>query len=175
MISRFVLTLVLSAGAGGALAPAQEEPPPGAESATPREEAFRMVDAYLVSNLQESLGLSDDQYAKAIPLVKKLQTERREYYLARGRALRELRRLLRRGGATEAQALGLLNEIKELEQSGPQRERENRAALDGLLTPLQQAKYRVLETEVDQRMRELIRRARPGRSRTEGDARTPRR
>ena len=32
-----------------------------------------MVDAYVVSNLQESLGLSDEQFAKAIPLVKKLQ------------------------------------------------------------------------------------------------------
>jgi hypothetical protein len=38
-----------------------------------------MVDAYLVSNLQESLGLTDEQFAKAIPLVKKVQAERREY------------------------------------------------------------------------------------------------
>jgi hypothetical protein len=30
-----------------------------------------------------------------------------------------------------------------------------------VLTPLQQAKFRVLELEVEQRMRELIRRARP--------------
>ena len=38
-----------------------------------------MVDAYVLSNMQESLGLSDEQFAQAIPLVKKLQRERREY------------------------------------------------------------------------------------------------
>ena len=37
-----------------------------------------MVDAYVVSHLQESLGLSDAQYAKALPLVTKLQADRRD-------------------------------------------------------------------------------------------------
>jgi hypothetical protein len=64
-----------------------------------------MVDAYVMSNLQESLGLSDEQFAKAIPLVTKLQTERREYHFERTRKMREMRRLLRQGGATEAHVL----------------------------------------------------------------------
>ncbi len=55
-----------------ARAAAAQEDAPAARN--PREEAFRMVDAYVVSNMQESLGLSDEQFAKAIPLVKKLQT-----------------------------------------------------------------------------------------------------
>ena len=36
----------------------------------PREEIFRMIDAYVVSNMQESLGLSDEQFVKLLPLVK---------------------------------------------------------------------------------------------------------
>ena len=36
-------------------------------------------------------------------------------------------------------------------------------ALDAALTPLQQAKYRLLELEVEQRMRDLMNRVREGR------------
>jgi Spy/CpxP family protein refolding chaperone len=156
---RMLLTIVL-VGAFGARALAQEEPPAGSDRPG-REEAFRMVDAYVVSNLQESLGLTDEQFARAIPLVKKVQTERRQYYLERTRTLREMRHLLRRGGAPEGQVLDLLKQLKALDAEGPTRTRESLAALDAVLTPLQQAKYRVLETEVEQRMRALMNRVRP--------------
>src|SRR5512147_464761 len=126
-----------------------------------RAEAFKMVDAYVISNLQESLGLSDEQFAKAVPLVQKLQTERREYLVERTRKIREMRRLLHQGGASEAQVQDLLRQVKALDAEGPAATRRNLEALDAVLTPLQQAKFRVLELEVEQRMRELVRRAGP--------------
>jgi hypothetical protein len=159
-----VVLLALTAPGAGALAQEQAPPPtvvPGREERPAREEAFRMVDAYVVSNLQESLGLTDEQFAKAIPLVKRLQTDRRTYYLERTRTVREMRRLLRHGGAPETQVLDLLKELNSLDAEGPGRVRKNLEALDGVLTPLQQAKYRVLEMEVEQRMRELMNRVRP--------------
>jgi hypothetical protein len=152
-IFRLLAGLVLVAGA----ASAQQEPPAGRPA---REEAFRMVDAYLVSNMQESLGLSDEQFAKAIPLVKKLQRERRDYLLERARVMREMRRRLRQGGSAESPLLELLQEAKKLDAEGPERTRRNLEALDALLSPIQQAKYRVLEGEVEQRVRELTNRAR---------------
>ena len=167
-----MLATLLAVGSGGAAALAQEEPPAAADRPG-REEAFRMVDAYLVSNLQEGLGLSDEQFAKAIPLVKKVQAERRQYLLERTRTVREMRRLLRQGGATEAQLLDLLKQLNALDAEGPSRTRTNVAALDAVLTPLQQAKYRILEADVEQRMRELMNRARPRGAPREG-ARTPR-
>ena len=157
MIARLSFCVVLAVGAAGALA--QEEAPPGADRPA-RDEAFKLVDAYVVSNLQESLGLTDEQYAKAIPLVKRLQSERREYYLERTRSLREMRRLLQRGGATEGQVLDLLKQLKALDVDGPARTRKSLEALDAMLSPVQQAKYRVLELEVEQRMRELMNRVR---------------
>ena len=157
MIARLSFCVVLAVGAAGALA--QEEAPPGADRPA-RDEAFKLVDAYVVSNLQESLGLTDEQYAKAIPLVKRLQSERREYYLERTRSLREMRRLLQRGGATEGQVLDLLKQLKALDVDGPARTRKSLEALDAMLNPVQQAKYRVLELEVEQRMRELMNRVR---------------
>jgi hypothetical protein len=159
-MSRLLVVLVLAFGAGNARALAQEEPA-GAAERPARTEAFKMVDAYVMSNLQESLGLSDEQFAKAIPLVKKLQTERREYFFERTRKVREMRRLLREGGATEGQVLELLRQVKALDGDGPAQTQKNLEALDAVLTPLQQAKFRVLELEVEQRMRELVRRARP--------------
>ena len=157
MIARLSFCVVLAVGAAGALA--QEEAPPGADRPA-RDEAIKLVDAYVVSNLQESLGLTDEQYAKAIPLVKRLQSERREYYLERTRSLREMRRLLQRGGATEGQVLDLLKQLKALDVDGPARTRKSLEALDAMLSPVQQAKYRVLELEVEQRMRELMNRVR---------------
>jgi Spy/CpxP family protein refolding chaperone len=154
------MMLVLLLAFGSARAQAQEETAPGAERPA-RAEAFKMVDAYVMSNLQESLGLTDDQFAKAIPLVKRLQTDRREYLLERTRKMREMRRLLRQGGASEAQVVELLREVKALDADGPAAARRNLEALDAVLTPVQQAKFRVLELEVEQRMRELVRRAAP--------------
>jgi hypothetical protein len=134
-----------------------------------REEAFKMVDAYTVSNLQESLALTNEQFVDVLPLVRKLQADRREFNLSRARALRRLRQLLASGSATGAQVVGQLNQIKALEEKGPARVRRRIEALDAALTPLQQAKYRVLEMDVEQHMRELMERARHLRSRSGGN------
>jgi hypothetical protein len=171
-MTRFLLTLVLLAGAWGAPAFAREEPP-GATDRPARDEAFKMVDAYVVSNLQESLGLTDEQFTKAVPLVKKLQSERRDALIERARTVREMRRLLRQGGATEPQVLELLARIKTLDAEAPAQNRKNVDALDAVLTPIQQAKLRVLELEVEQRIREIMGRARSRPGQGEG-ARPPR-
>lgn len=139
-----------------------QEPSAGPRPPDPRrEEAFRMVDAYVVSNLQESLGLSDEAFVKVLPLVKKLQTSRREHLLSRSHLLRELRRELASGNATEAEVRETLRQLKEVETGGSERVRLGMSDLDAALSPLQQAKFRLLELEVEQRMRELMGRARP--------------
>lgn len=145
----------------GARAGAQESAP-GRPGDSRREEAFKLVDAYVVSNIQESLGLSDEQFVKVLPLVRKLQGERREYLLGRTRLLREMRRLLRSGTSSEAPVLESLRDLKALEADGPARVKRSADALDAVLAPLQQAKFRLLELEVEQRLRELMSRSRPG-------------
>jgi hypothetical protein len=145
---------------GATVGRAQPAPSPSREHAQQRDEAFRMVDAYIVANLQESLGLSDQKYAEVIPLVKKLQTERRAYFESRWRAQRQLRHLLRSGGATEAEVAAALERLRQIDASGPEKVHRCLDALDAALTPLQQAKYRVFELDVEQRLRELMRRAR---------------
>jgi hypothetical protein len=163
--SRFGLVLVTLVVAA-AVAHAEDDGKSGRagrdEGRGRREEAFRMVDAYVISHLQESLGLSDEQYVKVLPLATKLQGDRREYIIGRSRVIREMHRLLHAGGGSEAELVEKLGELKRLENEGPVRTKSDMDALDAALTPLQQAKFRLLELEVERRMRELMGRARPG-------------
>jgi len=122
----------------------------------PRDEAFKMIDAYIVSNLQESLDLTDDQFVKVLPLVKRLQTDRRAAIQRRQQALMELRRLLASGDATEARVTELLAQVKAAEAEEPGLLRKDRDAIDAVLSPVQQAKFRVLEVEVEHKIRELM-------------------
>jgi Spy/CpxP family protein refolding chaperone len=160
---RIALLFAAVALATAAMGRAQDRSKPGGEAAAggeSRREAFRIVDAYVVSNLQESLGLTDAEFVKVLPLVQKLQTSRREYLLARGRLLHQLRRQLGSGSADEAEVRQTLDELKKTEATGPERTRAALAELDAALGPLQQAKFRVLELDVEQRLRELMGRAR---------------
>jgi hypothetical protein len=124
----------------------------------PREEVFKMVDAYIVSNLQDSLGLTDDQFARLVPLVKRLQTDRRELTLRRQALMREMRAMLQAGTATESRVSDVLKDVKAVDAELPVTLKRDQDAIDASLNPLQQAKYRVLEFNVDQRIRGLMNR-----------------
>jgi hypothetical protein len=142
------------------------------ERRAPRDEAFKMIDAYIVSNLQESLDLTDDQFVKLLPLVKRLQSDRRDVLQRRQRALMALRRLLASGGATEARVTEMLRQIKTAEAEEPAVLKKDRDAIDGVLSPVQQAKFRVLEVEVEHKIRELMGQIRSQR-RNQGQSRPP--
>ena len=147
-----VCLLAMVALAGSAVAQENE----GNARRAPRDEVFRMVDAYVVSNLQESLGLSEAEFVKLLPLVRRLQTERREAAQKRVMAVQELRRLLRAGNATESQVAALLKDVKAAEADELVTLKRNREAVDAALAPLQQAKFRVMEAEVEHKLRELM-------------------
>lgn len=165
--------LALSGGGAGADEQAQAQPSPKPPRADRREsadqpaghvpvlrdETFRLMDAYLISNLQESVGLTDEQFAKAMPLVKKLQSDRRDFARRRMQALRTLRKTLVSGSATEASVADLLKEVKTASSEERAATIRNTEALDAALTPLQQAKFRVFEAEVDIRLRHLLARS----------------
>src|SRR5262249_35255845 len=156
--------LLLALAQAPAVAP-EDRPSPGGR---PREEAAKMIDAYMVSNLQESLGLTDEQFVKLLPLVKRMQTDRRESMQNRMLHLRELRRSLGSGTATEAQILDQLKELKAIDAEMPARNRRNLEAVDAVLTPLQQAKFRVLEVDIEQKIRGLLGQIRRGRPPQQG-------
>jgi hypothetical protein len=148
-----VCLLVLPAG----VASAQQARRPAER---PRDELYKFVDAYIVSNLQESLALSDEQFVKVLPLVKKLQADRRSFVERRHGLMKEMRELLEAGQASEVRIKDLLQQLKALENEEPGTLRRDADALDAALSPVQQAKVRILEVQVEQKMRELLSRVR---------------
>jgi hypothetical protein len=151
LLSAALLATVL---AGPALAqPNEGDRPRGRPQ---RDEVFKMVDAYVVSNLQESLGLSEAEFVKLLPIVRRLQTERREATHKRLTAVQELRKVMRSGSVTESQVASLLRDVKTAEAEEAATQKRNRDAVDAALSPLQQAKFRVMEAEVERKLRELM-------------------
>jgi Spy/CpxP family protein refolding chaperone len=100
--------------------------------------------------------LTDEQFVKVLPLVKRFQQERREVMERRRQGLRELRQMLQSGTATEAQVVERLRQVKALEAEEGDRVRRNLEAIDGVLTPIQQAKFRIMQIEVEQKIREIL-------------------
>jgi hypothetical protein len=167
------LTLALLAPPGAAAQEPQAQRP-GRADAPPREEAWKLVDAYIISNLQESLGLSDEQFVKLLPLVKALQTGRRGFMQRRAELIAQMRRMLRSGEATETQIDGLMKQLRAVEMEEPENLRRQVAAIDAVLSPVQQAKFRILELEVERRIRELMQQMRrPANGRDRPDRRQP--
>ena len=92
--------------------------------------------------------------------MKRLLSERRELAEKRRENLRELRQAFQSGTATEGRVAERLRDVKALEADEREKTRRNLEALDGVLTPLQQAKFRVMEVEIEQKIRDLLNQAR---------------
>jgi len=151
--------LVLGVPAAGA----QEGREGGRRHGPPQDHVFKMVDSYFINNLKQRLDLTDEQLTRVVPHVQRLQTDRRELAQRRMRAMRELNRVLLSGTATEAAVRELLREVKAVEAEEPATLGRDREAIDAVLSPVQQAKYRLLEAEVERRVRHAMARARGGR------------
>jgi hypothetical protein len=152
------VALALSAGMAAAQ-DAQEGPRRGGR---PREEIFRLIDEHVARSLQERVGLSDDQAARALPLVQRLHADRRRFAARRIRAMQQMRRAFRPGAPAvgDARAAEMLQELKAAEADEAAGLRAGQDAVDAVLTPLQQVKYRIFETEMEHRLRELMARVR---------------
>jgi Spy/CpxP family protein refolding chaperone len=151
--------LVLCVPAAGA----QEGREDGRRHGPPQDHVFKMVDSYFINNLKQRLDLTDEQLTRVVPHVQRLQSDRRELAQRRMRAMRELNRVLLSGTATEAAVRELLREVKAVEAEEPATLGRDREAIDAVLSPVQQAKYRLLEAEVERRVRHAMARARGGR------------
>ena len=152
--------LALLAAATLALPLRADDPPSGGPGPGPGKggphEAFKMIDAYLLANVQDALGLSDEQNTRVVPLVLKLQSDRRGFHRRRGKALGEMKRLLGSGSATEPRIAEEMKALRVLEGEELETIRHDVEAIDKELTVVQQAKYRILEREVERKIQNLI-------------------
>jgi Spy/CpxP family protein refolding chaperone len=121
----------------------------------------RISDLYLV-RLTRALDLTEEQTAKIYPLV--TQSEKRKADLQRkmGLDLRNLRAELAKNPPDDKALLGLAGRIREARRLIRQSDEEVDAALEGLLTPVQQARYLIFNVEFLRNVGENLGRARGG-------------
>ena len=173
----FVIALfAMLAGASTAGANQSKEPPAGRGTAQKDTDAadvvstlratnelIGMLDAYATIQAQQALQLSDEQYGRFIPLLKKLQETRRRNQQARNRMIGELRRLAGPRAETPADDSVLVEKLRGLRDHDERAASEIRAAvaaIDELLTPQQQARFRIFEEHIENRKLDLLLRAR---------------
>ena len=126
-------------------------------------QVHQLFDAMLVMQAQEALSLNDQQYAQFVTRLKALQDVRRRNQQERLRMLNELQRLTNPRNpqpAEESDVKTRLSALQELESRSAADLRRAYNGVDEVLSPLQQARFRVLEEQIERRKLELVGRAR---------------
>jgi uncharacterized membrane protein YgaE (UPF0421/DUF939 family) len=119
-----------------------------------------LMEAYVISKLQEALDLTDDQFAKMIVAQKKLSEHRRNYRRDRNATLQQMRQALRTAESRDDRLESLLNELEERQTIFENQQRAGYEAIDAILDIRQRARYRILEQEIQRRFQQMIREVR---------------
>jgi hypothetical protein len=117
----------------------------------------------LVMQAQDVLSLSEQQYAQFVARLRVLQDTRRRNQQERARLINELQRMTSpRNGQppAEGEVKNRLNALQELEARSAAELRRAYTGIDEGLTAVQQARFRVLEEQIERRKLELVSRAR---------------
>jgi Spy/CpxP family protein refolding chaperone len=123
-------------------------------------EIRRMFDSYALMQAQEQLKISDEQFPKFLRRFMALQDLRRRTQMERNRMLADLRRLTSDSQADEAALKERVKALQEAEDRSLAEMRKAYEAIDDVLDARQQARFRVFEEQMEQRMLQLITRAR---------------
>jgi hypothetical protein len=154
---------------------AQEAPGPIAGEGMTPAQVQQLFDAMLVMQAQEALNLNETQYGQFLTRLKTLQDTRRRVVRERTRLIGELGRLTnpRNPRPGESDIKLRLSELQELESRSAADLRKAYDAIDSVLDAYQQARFRVLEEQIERRKLELVGRARQGNPNRPPPARRP--
>lgn len=127
-------------------------------------EIQRWLDAYTVLNAAEQLELSEDRFPEFVARLKALQTVRRHHQQTRQQLLNDLRMLVGRPRTMvkgdEAQVQNRLQALRDLEARTAGELQKTYDGVDELLDPVQRARFRLFEDEMERRKLDLLSRAR---------------
>jgi hypothetical protein len=126
-------------------------------------ELHQLFDAMLVMQAQRALDLDEQRYGQFVTRVKTLQETRRRHQQERVRLINELQRMTNARNqkpVPESEITMRLTALQELESRAAGDLRRAYDAVDQVLTPVQQARFRVLEEQIERRKLELFARAR---------------
>lgn len=158
------VTVITTSTAAQSAPPSAQGPTVDATDGLSPQEVQRLFDAYALVQVQEQLGLSDDQYGRFITRLKALQDVRRQHLLQRDRLVRELARLTQpRVNASDAVVKAQIDELDQVDLTAVSDIRKAYAQIDDLLDTRQRARFRVFESAMERRKLDLLLRARQGR------------
>jgi hypothetical protein len=164
-----VLSATMVFGAGSGLArqtPESSAPEPRvgrAAGALSPGEVVAMLDAYALVQAQETLQLSETQYAPFVARLKKLQETRRKNQQAHNQIVQELRKLAGPQATPPYDEGAIRDRLKALRELDERAALELRRASDGVdevLDVRQQARFRMFEEQIERRKLDLLLRAR---------------
>jgi Spy/CpxP family protein refolding chaperone len=119
---------------------------------------------------QDTLNLTDAQFARVLPALKALQGARRRFLQSRRQLLNLMNGLLKSSPLDEAALRDRLAALKDLEAKSRDEIQRAYEALDGALEPMQQARFRLFEEQVERRKIELLMKARQRAAEQQGPA-----
>jgi hypothetical protein len=157
------LASTASAAQGRKGNPAERRPPRAVAGELAPAEVIRHLDAYAVVQAQEALQLTDAQYGEFVNRLRRLQETRRRNQQSRNQIIQELRRLTGPQATVPADETVLRERLKALRDHDERATIESRKAsdsLDEVITPHQQARFRIFEENIERRKLDLLMRAR---------------
>ena len=165
-IRLLVAVLAMFASAATALAQGAVGPPLDSAPDLRPGEIQRLFDAMLMADSQQALALSEKQYPDFITRLRTLQDTRRANLGQRVKLMADLQRLSNPRATTPPDDAALkerLSALQELESRSAAELRSAYNQLDEILDLRQQARFRVLEEQLERRKLELLMRARQNR------------
>lgn len=132
------------------------------EGARVAVELANALDRYAIVQARRFLQLDDTENAHLVPRLRALQQLRRRNNQARHRILQDLRRMAGQraeGDPDDAVLRERLSALREHDERSAQEIRAAYAALDEVMTPRQQARFRLFEENIEARKLELLMRA----------------
>jgi hypothetical protein len=110
--------------------------------------------------LTRALDLSEEQTAKLYPLLTRAEKEKAGIQRRMGLDLRDLRAELAKAGAGEQRILEMVARITEARSAIRRKDDEVEGVLDGVLTPVQKARYLIFTVDFLRSIGENLERAR---------------
>ncbi len=128
-------------------------------SPLPVPEIQEMIQGFYVSRLQQELTLDDEQFVELLPALRDSLEQRNRLGQEHSRALNELRRALQEG-ASDDEFNRLIQDVDNTERQLRDVQEELLREVDPTLTPEQRARFRIVQPNVENRIRNLIERSR---------------
>jgi Spy/CpxP family protein refolding chaperone len=125
-------------------------------------QVLAMLDAWAIVQAQQQLAIPDDKHAIFMARLKRVQDTRRRNQRDRRLIIQELRRLVGRNATEAPDENAVRTQLAALKAQDEKAAAENRKAydaLDEILTPQQQARFRLFEEVIEQRKLDLLTRA----------------